>query len=298
MELHYLRIFDTVAKVESYKKASDILHISQPAISTEVKKLEEQVGMRLFDRTGNRIYLNANGRLMRQYTGRIFETVEELENAISDARAFVGGTLNIGASNTPASFVMPQAMAEFKRTYPPVRFNMSVGTTSEIAELMNSGRLDFAVNGGKCKYGNRISTRCLYEDHLVLVSSPMNPISELKNISPICLEKEAFIVHEPASQLYVCYEDMIRKFGLAENIAMTLGNIDAIKNAVRTNAGIALVPALSVRTEAEKGVLSILDFPAFSVAYPYHLIYSREKSMSPAALKFMEFLVHFMEKLG
>ena len=164
MDLHYLEIFNTVAEFQSYKEASIKLHISQPALSTEIKKLEEQIGLRLFDRIGNRICLNNNGKMIQKYTIHIFSTVGELEQEIEKKRDYIGGNINIGASNTPATYILPKLMSEFADLYPQVRFNMSVGTTSEIAEQISSSQIDLAINGGNICYHNQICTEQILND--------------------------------------------------------------------------------------------------------------------------------------
>ncbi|MCI2046986.1 MAG: LysR family transcriptional regulator [Faecalibacterium sp.] len=289
MELHYLEIFNTVARVQNYRKASDMLHISQPALSTEIKRLEDQLGLKLFDRTGNRLTLNQNGSMLQQYTTQIFGIMEDMKGAVENAKGFVGGTLNIGASNTPGTYLLPTVMAAFQKQYPDTRFNVTVAATEEISEMTRAGALDFAINGGKCQYSRCVCVEKLLDDRLVLAASPQNPLVQRGPLQPKDLQGAGFIVHKPNSQLYNYYIGLMQQCGLPEHVVMSLGNIDAIKNAVMAGVGIALVPEIAVRNEVCKGLLCLLDESFAGLEYPYSLIYNKNRAVSATALRFMEF---------
>lgn len=294
MELHYLEIFDTVSRLGSYKLASSEMHISQPALSNEMKKLEGQIGFRLFDRRGNGVVLNNNGMILRNYTSRIFDIVDDMEGAISDLRDTAEGEIHIGASNTPGAYIMPLVMADYKKTYPLVTCSMTVGDTSEIEDLVNKGRLDAAVNGGERDYGDRIITQKLFTDRLVFVSSPDNILAEKEIVTIGDLSSIGFIVHKVDSQLYVSYKKFIGRAGLHENIVMTLGNIDAIKNAVKTDIGISLLPEMAVRRDLQEGSLVMLRTNLPKIDYPYNLIRNKRQTLTTADKRFISMLVSKM----
>lgn len=292
MELHYLEIFNTVSRYESYRKASDEMHISQPALSTEIKRLEQQIGLKLFDRAGNGVVLNQNGIMLQQYTKQIFSVVGDMETAIADKKNYVGGTLQIGASNTPGAYIMPVIMAGFCQKYPEIMCNLSVGNTSEIADAVSHGELDIAVNGGDCSYDSRVSAKVIYVDKLVLVAAPGHNMSVVKgNHTHDALAKEKFIVHKANSQLYAYYERFATSLSMEQNIAMMLGSIDAIKSAVRANIGIALLPGISVKNELDDGKLISIKLKNLNMDYPYNLIYNKDKALTTADRKFAEYIM-------
>lgn len=293
MELHYLEIFDTVSRLGSYKLASNEMHISQPALSNEMKKLEEQIGLRLFDRSGNGIVLNQNGMMLRRYTSQIFSIVCDMENAISDTKNIVSGDVYIGASNTPGAYIMPMIMAQFKKKYPLVTCSLSIGNTSEIADMVKSGALDAAVNGGNAQYGSSVIVDRLLVDRLVLVSSPRDPLANKKGITAGDINNKGFVVHEKGSQLYDSYEDFVSALGIDENIVMMLGNIDAIKNAVKTDIGIALLPEVSVKAELCEGTLVKLIMDTPEMEYPYSLIRNRNRAQTVQSREFTNFIKNY-----
>ncbi|MBS5935148.1 MAG: LysR family transcriptional regulator [Clostridiales bacterium] len=288
MDLHYLELFNTVAQYESYKKASEILHISQPALSIQIKKLEEQIGLKLFNKIGNRIFLNENGVMLQEYTNRIFDIIHELENRISITQNFIGGTLNVGGSNTPGSYILPDIIGEFNKQYPNLKFNLHIGNTSDISHLITSGTIDIALNGGNCFYHNNIYVEKLFDDQLVIVASPQNPYCSYKVVEVEDLREMNFIVHKTDSQLYSYYVDFIRDINIPEKITMCLGNIDAIKRAVSSNLGVSLIPYVAVKFEIQFGLLKLLNLPVQPPSYPYSLIYNKNKSLSPTSKKFIE----------
>ncbi len=297
MDLHYLEIFHTVAKFSSYKKASEILHISQPALSIQIKKLEQQINTKLFYKVGNKILLSDCGNMLYLYTSRIFSTVEEMERNISNLSGYIGGTITFGGSNTPGTYILPEAIGRMKKLYPSVTINMHIANTSEITTLIENGTLDIAVNGGNCIYSSSTYVEKLFDDRLVVVASPMHKLSACQNISIEDLAEEDFIVHEKTSQLYTCYKIFIEENHLPKNISMYLGSIEAIKHAVQANLGISIIPYYAVKSEIEIGLLKELNTEACNYDYPYNLIYNKNKNNSITIQKFIEVLREVFSKM-
>ncbi len=290
MELHYLEIFNTVAKYSSYKRASEVLNISQPALSIQIKKLEQQINVKLFYKVGNKMMLSDCGITLYEYTSKIFTLVDEMERNIMNLNEYIGGTINLGGSNTPGTYILPNVIGQMKREYPSVTINLHIANTSEITTLIENGTLDIAVNGGNCIYNNSISVEKLYDDRLVIVASPMNQLSEKLVITVEDIAGEGFIVHEKTSQLYTCYKLFIEKNNIPKNINMYLGSIEAIKHAVQANLGISIMPYCAVRLEIETGLLKELCINPFDAPYPYNLIYNKDKNNSVTLQKFIEVL--------
>jgi Transcriptional regulator len=289
MDLHYLKIFNEVAKYSSFKKASESLHISQPALSIQVKKLEEQISMKLFYKIGNKINLSENGQLLYSYTKRIFSLVQEMEMNITCQNEYIGGTINLGGSNTPGTYILPIVIGEMKNRYPSVTVNLHIANTSEIMTLIDNGALDIAINGGNCNYSIYVEVEKIFDDRLIIVASPKSSLSGKEKIVLSDLLEERFIVHETTSQLYTCYKIFIDQHNIPENIGMYLGSIDAIKHAVSANLGISLIPYQAVKFEIEKGMLQELKFGEYN-EYPYNLIYNKNKNINYTTQKFIEVL--------
>jgi DNA-binding transcriptional LysR family regulator len=290
MDLHYLKIFDSVAFHESFTKASQELHISQSALSIQMKRFEEELGLKLFNRVGNHIRLNENGQILFAYSHQIFELLTQAEYKLFNKNDFVTGTLTIGASNTPGTYIFPKIIAYYKKLYPGVSVNLNIGNTSEIAHYVNNGTLDFALNGGNTTYHKDVYVERLIEDELVLIASPNLLKTGNVHIDNEILGQLDFVVHKTDSQLYSYYKNFIEAHNLPEKVSITLGNIDAIKQAVIAGIGVSLVPYVSAALELKTGVFVKLDFEGKKLMYPYSLVYNRNKYLSPPAEKFIELL--------
>lgn len=290
MDLHYLELFNAVAEHSSFKKASELLHISQPALSIQIKKLESQISLKLFYKTKNKTYLTESGLMLYGYTKQIFGIVDEMEKNISAVNDYIGGTIALGGSNTPGTYILPTVIGEMKKLYPSVTINLHIANTSEITTLVDDCVLDVAVNGGNCNYNNYIYVENLFNDRLVIVASPESRLCEKNEISIEDLSKESFVVHEKTSQLYTCYKTFLYEHNLPKNISMFLGSIDAIKHAVSANLGITLIPYYAVKFEIEKGILKELNFKSSNLDYPYNLIYNKNRNISQTTQKYIEVL--------
>ncbi|MDF2541425.1 MAG: transcriptional regulator, LysR family [Herbinix sp.] len=290
MDLHYLEIFNTVAKHVSFKRASEILHISQPALSIQIKKLESQTGLRLFYKIGNKMYLSDDGIMLYEYTKKIFTIIDEMEQNISNQQEFIGGTIQLGGSNTPGTYILPTVIGEMKKLYPSVTVNLHIADTSEITTMIENGTLDLAVNGGNGNYNSNIVVEKLLDDRLVIVASPKNSLCEKECVDVEDLSEISFIAHNTTSQLYTWFKKFIDEFQIPENISMHFGSIDAIKHAVYADLGISIIPYYSAKLEIEMGLLKELKMNKGDFHYPYSLIYHKNKYLSATTKRFIEIL--------
>jgi DNA-binding transcriptional LysR family regulator len=292
VDLHYLKVFHAVATLESFTKASAQMHISQSSLSTEIRKFEDALGLKLFNRVSNRISLNENGKVLYEYSCKIFDLVTQAEYKLLNHRDYMTGTLEIGASNTPGTYIFPDVIAEYKKLYPGVNINLNIAITSEIAHYIHIGALDFAVNGGSMSYHKEITVEKLHEDRLLLVASPRSAYAGIKRVGVAEIERMPFVLHKNDSQLYTYYKSFIELYGIPENVSITLGNIDAIKHALMAGIGVSLIPYVSVRHELHTGLLVSLPLEAGidEPPYPYSLIYHANRYLSPPAERFIELL--------
>jgi DNA-binding transcriptional LysR family regulator len=290
MDLHYLKIFDAVARHESFTLASKDLKISQPALSIQVKRFEDELGLKLFNRIGNRIKLNENGQVLYRYSQAIFDMVAEAEYALQHNLGRITGTVNVGASNTPGTYILPKVIADYRKKYPDVNINLHVGNTSDIAQLVNNGSLDFAINGGKNIYHKDVVVEEMMQDELILITSPDTEYASLEQVDNEILKELEFVVHQPDSQLYEYYKSFIESRDLPERVSISLGSIDAIKHAIFAKIGVSLVPYTSVEVELNSGLLTSIPVPGDVPKYPYSLIYHCNKYLSPPAVKFISLL--------
>lgn len=288
MELHQLKIFNLLASELSFSKVASLLYISQPAVSIQIKKLETDLDLNLFDKSERKLHLTESGKILYEYTRKIFTLVEEAESVLCPADGHIGGAITIGASNIPGIYILPKIMGEFRKAYPNVLINLHIGNTYEVERLVSDNRIDFAVNGGNITYEADVYVERLATEKLVLIVSPSNKLAERKVVEPDDLVHEKYIAHEKTSQLYKLVERILGELGFPNNIDMTLGSIEAIKQAVAADLGISFIPGSAIVNELSFGVLKKLQVKDKSWFYPFNLIYNRKRHLSPAANKLMQ----------
>lgn len=293
MELHYLHLFNAVATYESFTKASDALHISQSALSIQIKKLEDELSLRLFDKVGNKIALNENGKILFDYTQKVFSLIEEAEHTLIEKRSAISGSILIGGSNTPGTYILPRILGEFKQLYPNVKLDLYIASTDEIALLIEENHLDFAINGGNITYSSKVLVHKLKDDDLIISASPHSHYASCDTLTLDNLMDAQFIVHGINSQLCKEVESFIHTHHLKGTISMRLGSIDAIKQAVAANLGISLIPFSAVALELKTKQIVELKLQNLAYVYPYNLIHHKNRYLSPANLKLIEFIKNF-----
>jgi DNA-binding transcriptional LysR family regulator len=284
MDLHYLWLFYKVAEHHSFSKAAEELMLSQPTISTQVKKLEAELGINLFDRFGKNIYLSREGEFVYSYAKKIFETVKELEDQIAVHKGKIVGNIHIGASNTPGVHILPHLLGIFKQSYPDISVHLHIRNTREILNMIIANEVDFAVIGGKYDYKKTFKTEKLLDDSVILIGSPENPLTQKDFVKAEDLMNQPLITHESTSNLYYTAENIIKNdLKIPFNASMILGNISAINNAVASNLGISIVPLASARHHLEKGMVKKINVEDKVWKYPFYIVYYRDKTFNVAS---------------
>ncbi|MDF2520709.1 MAG: transcriptional regulator, LysR family [Clostridia bacterium] len=296
MNLSYLKLFNILATELSFSKAASLLYISQPAVSIQIKKLEEELGFKLFDRVGKQLELTENGKKLYQYTKKIFELVDEADIELTNQSKNLKGVVEIGASNTPGTYVLPKIVSEYSEAYPDVIINLHIGNTHEVERMVLENRVDFAINGGDVVYNSKLYIEWLAEDEVVFITSPESTLAGHDYVDFNVLSCAKFIVHEKNSRLYYLVQNILEELNLLDNITMTVGHIDAIKQAVKLELGIAAVPVSTVEEELKTGALSQFRIRNKSWFYPYNLIYNKERHRSPASRRMMELVRERMQE--
>ena len=285
MNLNSLKLFNTLASELSFSKTASLLYISQPAVSIQLKKLEEELGFKLIEKSNKSLQLTAKGILLYDYTKRIFSLVDEMESVLHTEN--MKGLVAVAASNTPGAYILPEILGDFKKIFPSVATNLHIGNTHEIARMVSENRVDFAVNGGDIVYNDKIHVERLAEDDVIFVTSPANNLAGREDVEPSQLKNSKYITHEKSSMLYKLMEDIFCELQLPADIIMTLGHSDAIKRAVALDLGISALPSLTVKAELSHGLLKQFKIKGRSWSYPYSLVYHKDRHQSPASKNLM-----------
>ena len=283
---HHSHTFCAVVNAGSFAKAAEHLFISQPAISAQIKELQERLGMPLFDRVGRRSVVNETGRMVYKYGMRLFQMTEELTTASEEYQWGMAGRLRLGVSPAWQHF-LARALGEFKREYPHVHPSLEVAGSGRIVELVLAHVLDIGF------VGEAISSRDLVvqevaKDELSLFVASDHWFMGLPHIPTKALSHETFVMREPGSAVRRIGERCLLQLGVSPASIVEMGSDEAVKQAVMTGLGLGITPRNSVEVELGARRLRIVGIPGFRCAITLYSIHHRHKRLTAAQRAFIE----------
>ncbi len=286
--LQQLRLFEAVASHGSFTRAAEAIHLTQPAISIQVKRLEESLGTPLFEQMGKKIYLTAAGKELYATCKDIFGRMGTFEGKLDELLGEISGPLNLAAVTT-AKYFLPHYLGAFLRRYPKVMPQLKVSNRSRILERMETNEDDIYILA-TLPEGIDIEALPFLKDELVLFAHPKHPLAGKKGIRLQEIIGERFIAREQGSGIRMTFEHLVAEHGMHIEPYLELGSGEAIKQAVMSHMGIATLSTFSLRLELESGRLVILDVEGMPLRRNWYAVHRRGKHLTPTALKFIEFL--------
>ncbi len=286
--LQQLRLFEAVARHLSYTRAAEEVHLSQPAVSIQVKKLEEQVGMPLFERMGKRVYLTPAGEELHEACRAIFERLDHVANRFDELRGEVAGPLRIGVVTT-AKYILPHLLGAFLKTYPRVEPQLKVSNRGRILDRLDENRDDLYIFGTPLK-DRDVEDRPFLPDELVLFANPAHRWAGRRSIPAGALAEEHLLFREEGSGIRRTLERYLVAHGVPPTPYMTLGSGEAIKQAVMAGLGIGMLSTLSLRLELENRLVVVLDVEGLPIERHWRVVHARDKRLSKAARLFIDFV--------
>ena len=277
-----LQVFHAVAKHLSFTKAADALFMTQPAVTFQVRQLEEQFNTRLFDRAQGRITLTAAGMVAFQYAERILGLSAELEARLKELSGHASGPLLIGASTTIAEFLLPGIVGEFKRLHPGIVPRLFVANSELVQGRVAERSLDIGFIEGDSHLATLAGEVCC-EDELQVMCAPGHPLARLPVVEPRALQEHGFISREPGSGTRDVVDHYLRKQGVAVealHVVMEASSPEAVKGLVATGIGFTIMSRATVVKEVRLGQLVPVPLAPrlirnLSLVYPKERIHSR-----------------------
>lgn len=261
--LQQLRILKAVATEKNFTKAAQLLYLSQPSLSKQMKTLEQNLGITILNREKNKISLTENGTVFLHYAERILALCEESCRAIIDLKHGERGNLTVGASQTIGTYLMPRVLALFAQTYPQINLNVQVSSTRIIAKNLRNREIDIAVVGGEIpeEFQKNLKIDEFVEDELSLIISKSHPFAEKKIISKNDLYHLNFITLNSNSTIRKFIDTILTQNQIEVNqlrIIMQLNSIEGIKTAVSLGLGAAFVSSSAIEKELELQTIEVL----------------------------------------
>jgi len=286
-----LQVFHTVARLLSFTKAADSLHMTQPAVTFQVRQLEEYFNTRLFDRTHNRISLTEVGKRVYTYAEQIFERYAEMENAVKELTGDVNGVLLLGASSSIAEYMLPILLGDFKDKYPDVQIRLKVSNTEGIVSMIEDNVIDLGVVEAPVSNKNLAVEVCKH-DRLVAVVPKKHKLSRRKKVGLEELFTYPYISREEGSGTREVINNHLAKHGIAPdslNIVMELGSSEAIKGAVTASMGVSILSEGLLEKELELGRLVAIDLNP-PLERPLSFVHQKQKFRLRAMDELLEFV--------
>jgi DNA-binding transcriptional LysR family regulator len=278
----------------SFTKAAETLHMTQPAVTFQVKQLEDFFNTRLFDRTHNKITLTDAGKLVYDYADQILEHYEKMNSEVRELTGEVTGSLVIGASTTIAEYMLPSLLGAFKKKFQDVNIRLQVGNTDAIVSMVENNMIDLGLVEAPVHNKNLEVDVCRI-DEMQLICPLDHPLANREKVSVEDFRKYAYITREEGSGSRSVIDTYIREQGLSYSdlkVVMELGSPEAIKMAVESDVGVAIVSRTTLSKELQLGTLRAipLDPP---IMRPFSHVRQKHKFRHRAVGELLDFAIDY-----
>ena len=295
LTLRQLEILEAVDRCGSFSRASAELHLSQPAVSMQIKQLESALGLPLFEHQGRRIHLTEAGRETLRAGHAIGRELANLEQTLADLQGLKGGTLTISAAST-ASVFAARLMALFRALHPDVHLSLNVVNRETLLRHLTGDTVDLALMGQPPE-DLGLSARPFMDNPLVVIAATTHPLADVSEIPLKRLLEEPLVGREQGSGTRVALENFLAERGLSFEAAMEMNKNEAIKQAVEAGLGLGVVSLHTVQAELASGQLCTLDVQGFPLKRQWYLVQREGKRLSPAARAFTQLVLDEAELL-
>jgi LysR family transcriptional regulator, low CO2-responsive transcriptional regulator len=273
VSLRQLRAFVELARSSHVGRAAEALHLTQPAVSMQLRELERAVGLPLFERAGKGIRLTTTGEHLVVYARRVLATLKEAEDTVARLRGLKGGRVVIGMVGTADHF-LPRLLARFRAEHPGVEIRIVVGNREQLVQALHHNEVDLAV-----------------------IASPRHPLARARGLAPGALAGEPFIVRERGSGTRAAMEQFFKEHHVTPAAIMEMSSNETIKQAVLADMGLAFLSLHTVAAELARRQLRVLDVAGLPLVRRWHIVNLQARPLSPAAEAFRYFVLEEGEKL-
>jgi DNA-binding transcriptional LysR family regulator len=289
MDMHHLKIFVSVYKYKSFTRASEKLHISQPTISEHIKNLENSLDCKLFDRLGRSIMPTTEADVLYPKALQIIDDLEQIQDEITATGNGIRGSLVIGASTIPGTYILPRVAYSFKKQYPEVGFEILIEDSGKITSQVLQHELLCGIVGAR-KTSDKLYYEPLLEDELVLVAT--KKVLAQKTVSLSKLTTIPFLQRETGSGTRQTFENFLGKniSSDALNVVATLGSTSAVKQAAKESLGASVISRIAVQEELDNNILQEIPIRNLKMKRKFYLVRQKKRTLPPQYLAFCKHL--------
>jgi DNA-binding transcriptional LysR family regulator len=295
MNLHQLRIFCEVAESSSFSSAAEKLHLTQPAITLQIRNLEDYYELKFFERIGKKVLLTEEGKVLLDFARKIIDLSRQTEEALDDLKELSRGSLRIATSFSFADYYLPTLLKAFRSKYPKITIQVSAGNTSQIIEdtLLHKNDIAFVAydpgNGG-------LVAREFLSDILVAIVPNRHKLAGRESVTLNELNGEPLILRELGSSNRRMVDETFKKKRITPLIIMESASTSAIKEMAESGAGIAILSRQVVKKEVEAHAFKALPFTEVEMPHRFYLIYHKDKYFSRALKAFVDTAMDLAQK--
>jgi DNA-binding transcriptional LysR family regulator len=289
-----LRVFNEVARQLSFARAAEVLHLTPPAVTMQVKELEGHIGLPLFERSGRQVALTTAGEYMLVYARKMLSTLKDAEDAAARLQRLEVGTLTIGMVST-AKYFLPRLLAEFRREHEGVEIRLVVGNRDQLVKMLQGNEVDIAIMG---RPPTELATRAepfAAHPH-VFVAPTDHPLLKVGHPTVESLQPYGFILRERGSGTRAAMEKFMERSSFEPRVVMEMGSNETIKQAVMAGMGLSFLSLHTIGLELEHQLIAVLDVEGSPVVRGWNVVHTLSKLLSPAAEAFRYFMLEHAEQ--
>jgi DNA-binding transcriptional LysR family regulator len=284
-----LQIFEAAARALSFSAAAQNLHLTQPAVSMQIRQLEHFAGVPLFERTGRRLYLTNAGEELLVHARAVLRALEDADETFAAMKGLRGGRVRLAVVST-AKYFAPRLIARFGQSHPGVRIYLQADNRDAVVRTLTANDVDLALMGRPPEDGELVATA--FADHpLVVIAPPNHPLARRRSVPLETLAQETFLVREPGSGTRGALERFFSERGLPLKVGLEMPSNETIKQAVMAGLGLGFISLHTIALEQSVGALALVRAPGLPVIRQWNVVHRVDKRLSPACEAFKAFVL-------
>ncbi len=284
--LPQLAVFEATARLGSFTRAAEALHLAQPTVSTQIRKLSDTLELTLFEQIGKKVHLTAAGQVLYEGCQELFENFARIEDALSGLRGLEAGRLRLAVSTTGKYFV-PRLLAAFVAAHPKVEVSLQIHNRQALIDRLANNEDDLYVFANP-PTGHEVVCQPILDNPLVVFARADHPLAGRRAIPFGELAEEPFLMREPGSGTRLVAWEAFDAHGVAPNVRMELSTNEAIKQAILAGLGVSILSRYTLGLDTDPSRLAVLDVEGFPIRRRWQFVYPVGKQISPAARAFMD----------
>ncbi len=286
--LRQLRVFEAAARLRSFSRAAEELHLTQPGISMQIRELEQSAGLPLFDRIGRTMHITEAGTELLRRTHEILQALQGAQDTFDALQGLRGGRLKLGVTST-AKYFAPRLLARFRALHPALEFQLAVHNREDVIAMIAGNEIDLAIMGRPPQELETVAA--VFAQHpLVIIAPPDHPLVNRRRLPMSALAAEHFLVREPGSGTRTAMEEFMAAHATTFRVSMEMSSNETIKQAVMAGMGLSFLSRHTIGLELASQCLAVLDVRGLPVKRNWFVVHLAAKRLSPTAEAFRAYV--------